>query len=351
MRLLVTGYLIARRTQRSMRRSAMRCHSPCSPLLTMVIIAFAALCTACNNEPLYNDSPLQDDTDKPLTGKIIFSAKRDGSDYHQIYTVNANGSDLQQITSFTDINAYHPSWSPGRDEIVFQSDTEIFRNAGAFILYRIAADGSGLQRVKKDSLSFVMGSRPVWSPVGDMLAYFTCPRSNCRNLWVRDMEQGWAQGFGRGAYPAWSSDGAMLAVTAYDAETELMQVFIEADFFRGNFLGVRLTMTFTDKQTPVWSPDDSRIAFISGSQIMIHDLNYREDDELTPVDNPDGREPFELHAWVADENAEYLLATFEDKANLHYRKYYLYAVYARSGELSLIVPDSTLRGADWHMPQ
>ena len=146
----------------------------------------------------------------------------------------------------------------------------------------------------------------------------------------------------------------MLASVSFDPETEFAQVFTAEPDLLGP--AERLTDTPRDKKSPAWSPDDTRVAFISDIQIFIHKIASGTEEELVPVDVPVGQVPIELHAWVAAED-EHLLVTYKKPGQVYEprqsynHRYFLYAVNVQSGELTPIVPDSTLRGADWYLPQ
>ena len=307
------------------------------------MLALAFIVTACDN------NPLQKSIDKPLPGKIVFSAKQGSSNYNQIYTVNADGTDRQQVTFFAANNAYSPSWAPDGRNIVFVSDSLYIFDGGAGI-FTVAGNGSGLQAVKAGPLIGPHGSDPVISPLGNLIAYYVCTISDCNNIVVLEFNQDQPVGLRRGSHPNWSSDGSNIAFFLYDDETAARQIFIaDPKLYIPNDPGTRVTSTPGDKNTPVWSPDDTRIAFISGSQIYIHTLEVGAEIELTPVGLPETLVPFDLHSWVGGE-AEYMLISYVDKTQIRNKKYYLYAFHLQSGGLTLIVPDSTIRGADWYLP-
>ena len=78
-----------------------------------------------------------------------------------IYTANANGTGLKQLTSGA--HDFDPSWCPGGRMLVFDRRT----SAGSAIM-RINADGSGIKRLTnyKDVNYF-----PTWSPTANKIAY------------------------------------------------------------------------------------------------------------------------------------------------------------------------------------
>lgn len=97
--------------------------------------------------PLLTGCPDQDSSHDPggngLSGKIVFSANRDGD--NEIYVIHADGSNLVQLTQNT-VNDTLPDWSPDGDKILF----------GGNSLSVINSDGS-------NALSIENG-KPIFSP-------------------------------------------------------------------------------------------------------------------------------------------------------------------------------------------
>ena len=92
---------------------------------------------------------------------IIFQARKD--DVMQIFTIRSDGSDFTQLTSGKD-NSYSPSWSPNEQYIAFAA-----RKDGVMQIYKIKSDGSGVIQLTfgKNGDSF----RPLWSPDGKNIIF------------------------------------------------------------------------------------------------------------------------------------------------------------------------------------
>jgi len=112
-------------------------------------------------------------TPLPFTGKIAFlwssSSKPWGSDNH-LYTMNANGSGLTDITPLTfPINSRHFTWSPDGQYLVFTA----FKD-NAYQIFKIKSDGSDLTQLtfdKEDSFF------PSWSPDGKKIMFVSFRKS------------------------------------------------------------------------------------------------------------------------------------------------------------------------------
>ncbi|MBM3335581.1 PD40 domain-containing protein, partial [Candidatus Sumerlaeota bacterium] len=81
--------------------------------------------------------------------KIVFSYRKNGSDFYNLYEINADGSGLRQITS-GEFDDYEPIYLPD-DRIIFVS-TRCKRWVNCWmtqvgIMYRCNADGSDIQQV------------------------------------------------------------------------------------------------------------------------------------------------------------------------------------------------------------
>ena len=143
-------------------------------------------------------------------GKWIgFTSNRTGD--QQIYRINADGSNLKQLTKKGDNT--NPAWSPDNQWIAFNSYRGPEHGAGNFLLYVMTADGGRLRKLTKNALAGC-----TWSPNGKQIAYATASFENKgRNILVIDIDgnnlrqltrfgaEEWANS------PAWSPDGQWIA--------------------------------------------------------------------------------------------------------------------------------------------
>lgn len=95
----------------------------------------------------------------------------------EIYTVNANGSDLKQITHLGKAN-WAPFYHPSGKKILFSSNHHSKRGYD-FQLYMIDEDGSNLERITNNS---IFNAFPMFSPDGKKLIF----SSNRNNHGTRD---------------------------------------------------------------------------------------------------------------------------------------------------------------------
>jgi len=92
--------------------------------------------------------------------RIAFQSNRTGN--HEIFVMNPDGTDVQQLTSHAATDAA-PEWSPDGKRIAFQSNRD-----GNDDIWLMNADGSGLVQLTDNS---VRDAKPSWSPDGKRIAF------------------------------------------------------------------------------------------------------------------------------------------------------------------------------------
>lgn len=142
--------------------------------------------------------------------KLAFSpVNRNNSDQDTIYVVNADGSNLRPLFSFSysccGQPVANPTWSPDGTQLAF--DGWEFRPNGADTnyIYVMNADGSGAHRLPNTA----GGRSPAWSPDGSEIAF------GRGDIWLINPDGSGATNLtqGNGAFamtPAWSPDGSRL---------------------------------------------------------------------------------------------------------------------------------------------
>ena len=184
------------------------------------------------------------------SSSIVFTSDRDGN--FEIYTMNADGSNVRQITS-DNAQDWAPSWSPDGTLIAFESN----RN-GNFEIYTMKTDGSNVRQITNND---ARDQNPSWSPDGTLIAFesnrdgnfeiytINADGSNVRQV-TNNNAQDWA--------PSWSPDGTQIAFESNrDGNFEIYTINADGSNVR------QITTNNTQDQDPSWSPDDNRIAFTS----------------------------------------------------------------------------------------
>ena len=201
----------------------------------------------------------------PDGNRIAFvSGKDDGSN---IYVMNPDGTErdlLYEAPGWISSTA----WSPDGSRIGFDLDV-LGQWPYNEELHVINTDGSGLER-----LTYRRGrdSNPAWSPDGSKLVFMLDPfGSQASEIYImvdfRIHYQRLTDNEHSDFFPAWSPDGSRIAfVSGRDGDNEIY--IMNAD---GS--GVRqLTDNEHLDSSPAWSPDGSQIAYISHRH---NELYYR----------------------------------------------------------------------------
>ena len=252
-----------------------------------------------------DQSDVKDPTWSPDGGKIAFSTRRDG--FWGIDVVNADGSGRIGLTAGGDSG--QPAWSPDGSKIAYSSG-----GRGSNNIYVMNADGSGPRQITRDVFS---AESPTWSPDGSKIAFISFRgREDDIRLYVVD-----ASGTNRARViispgssysPTWSPDGNRIAYLSRIGEDSSIHI-VNADGSERTLLYERpmyerpvweLDPRYLN--SPTWSPDGNRLAFVAGirrpdggntySDILtinvdgsgLTRLTDRDGNDRDPSWNPDG---------------------------------------------------------------
>ena len=117
-------------------------------------------------------------------GQIAFSNLRNGTEFnHEIYVMNADGSNQTRLTNNTEIIDFSPSWSPDGTKIAFDTT----RHGHPEIYVMNAADGSNPTRLTNNTRA--SDSNPSWSPDGTKIA-FNSDRDGNSEIYVMNAADG-----------------------------------------------------------------------------------------------------------------------------------------------------------------
>jgi TolB protein len=193
------------------------------------------------------------------TGRVTFSTTA-YDDRDEIYTSNADGSDLLRATNRPGFVAYEPSLSPDGEWIVFESHVEDTEGDGA--LFKVRTDGTDLTQLTDGTGD---DRQPNWSPAGDRILFQSHKRgSNAVDLFTMDPDGGSITNITRSASydtdASFSPDGQWIVYSSDRDDSYLSSIFvIPVD----GGTPVRITNSNSYDGAPSWSSDGRFIAYES----------------------------------------------------------------------------------------
>ena len=197
-----------------------------------------------------------------------------------IFIVRTDGTDLRDLTD--DGNRYFwPRWSPDGQTIAFSS-----RRTGNYELWTINRDGSGLQQITQSS----GGHYSPWSPDGGRIAYsIHTPKNDCVII-----QPGKAWNEQRFEYLAPLSDSS-LSFEGWSFSPDGRKLAGIRHLPNGVHsgigtydLGSRKYDWFTDfGDWPLWLNDNRHLLFVSQGKILLLDTNTRKYQQVISVTDED----------------------------------------------------------------
>ncbi len=208
-------------------------------------------------------------------------AIRSGGKQEDIFVTRADGSDRRQLTDDSARKRW-PTWSPDGKKIAFYSN-----RSGSYQIWTINADGSGLQQ-----LSFGGGSYPTWSPNGSRLAASSSSYSGQKTTaWIGDADKPWSQKAPEALQSVGEPDAQWIA-TSWSPDGRLIAGFLlHSNGVNGRIVLYEVESRRYEKlrisgRSPLWLRDMRHLLFVEGSKLYLMDARSKAVQEvLDPAPN------------------------------------------------------------------
>jgi TolB protein len=162
----------------------------------------------------------------PDGSRIVFASNRSGS--MNLYTMQADGSDIQQITDTSHCYNGGSFFSPDGSKIIFRADRE---RQHYLQLYVIEADGTNERQLTDNG---AVNWAPYWHPNGEVVAFTTSLHGHMHyEIYLLNIETGSTFRLTHNpsfdGLPAFSSKGTKMVWTSKRSSDQSCQLFV-ADF-------------------------------------------------------------------------------------------------------------------------
>ena len=180
--------------------------------------------------------------------RIAFVSNRDGN--WEIYVMNADGSGQTRLT-YDPAEDELPAWTAD-GHIVFVSHRD-----GNADLYVMGSDGSGVRRLTFDRFDYF----PAPAPTGDKVAFIS-DRDGTFDIYTISIGDGSIARVTDSpvadTWPIWSPDGTMIAFTRWNGSVHVLYT-VNVD---GSALTQVTNVPGREEAAPAWSPDGKQLAFL-----------------------------------------------------------------------------------------
>jgi len=193
----------------------------------------------------------------PDGAKIAFESTRDAADptavsvaaNYELYTMNANGSNVVRITN-NSVGDIAPLWSPDGAHIAFASDRDHQGQVAARDLYIMNVDGTNVKRITNQDGQIADAS---WDQKSRRLTYSVIPAALNPGIYIVDVSTlatkrlTFTAGF-TDAWPSFSPDGTKIAYAHYGASSA--DIWVMNDDGSG---ATQITTNVANDSWPKWS--------------------------------------------------------------------------------------------------
>ncbi len=190
-----------------------------------------------------------------------------GQELPDLFISDVDGSNERQLTHSKDVWEIMPQWSPKGEVIVFTAGPSM----QDLEIYSINSDGSDLQQLTDGAGK---ASAAVWHPDGQSIVYSRFNSSQDVDIMTMDLVSGkkhnLTQGQGKTyTNPTWSPDGKMIAYTLPKPDQKSSQLYIaDADFKHHR------PITDDEHQPGFlnWAPDSTTLVYSINANGKTNDL-------------------------------------------------------------------------------
>lgn len=191
------------------------------------------------------------------TGRICFVRMRDSAGNNDLFVVNPDGSNQQQVTQNLIVEGTD-SWSPDGRRILLQAG---INSISTVVRITVGADNKATEAVQLTADVKADSAQPVWSPDGTQIAFQSKREGGDWQVFVMDADgnrkRRISDGKNAALQPAWSPDGKSIAymqgAAAQDQPKELYIAPASAGAPK------EITSLGKSLNRPIWSPDGKSI--------------------------------------------------------------------------------------------